>query len=127
MSEAQTPPPEAPPPLVTRAEELLDRLGQRFTETRKRVSASLEQQAQAAQQQNGDGAAPAARAEEIIDRVGHRIGFFGVLAGHQLRKFAARVREEAEDMLAEAQTARQHPAAPTGEPNPAAHPPTEPQ
>jgi hypothetical protein len=105
MSDAQTPPPEKQPSAITRAEELLGRLGQRFTETRKRVSASLEQQAAAAQ----DGTSqPKERAEEIIDRLGHRIGYFSVLAGHQVRKFAARVREEAEDIWAEAQTRHQH-------------------
>jgi hypothetical protein len=126
MSETQTPPPEGQSPLVTRAEELLDRLGRRFAETRKRVSENLERQAQAAHHSTGNGATPTARAEEIVDRVGQRIGYFGVLAGHQLRKFAARVREEAEDMLAEAQTMRQRqpPAEPT---TPPAHEPTEPK
>jgi hypothetical protein len=113
MSEAQTPPPEEQPGLMTRAEELLDRLGQRFTETRKRVSETLEQQARNAQQgQQSDGASTTARAEEMLDKFGHRVGYFGVLASHQLRKFAARVREEAEDMWAEAQTMH-HPTEPT--------------
>lgn len=113
MSEAQTPPPEEQPSAISRAEAMLTRLGQRFTETRKRVSASLEQQA-AAQ----DGATPPKeRAEEIIDTLGHRIGYFSVLAGHQVRKFAARVREEAEDVWAEAQARHNHTTPPEPPPD----------
>lgn len=47
-----------------------------------------------------------ARAEEIVDRVGERIGYFASVAGRRIRWAAARAREEAEDILAEAQHLR---------------------
>ena len=43
----------------------------------------------------------------MLDEWGQRIGRSAVLAGQQLRKMAARAREEAEDILAEAQHIRQ--------------------
>lgn len=54
---------------------------------------------------------PAARAEILVDQWGERVGKFLSGAGYQLRKAAARAREEAEDIWAEAQTIRhnEHP------------------
>ena len=49
---------------------------------------------------------PTARAEVLVDQWGERVGKFLSSAGYQLRKAAARAREEAEDILAEAQTIR---------------------
>ncbi len=48
----------------------------------------------------------AARAEDTVDRAGERIGQLSVLLGHRLRVFAARAREEAEDIWAEARSMR---------------------
>lgn len=47
------------------------------------------------------------RAEELVDRLGQRAGAFASLAGLRIRKLAARAREEAEDVWAEAQSVRQ--------------------
>lgn len=47
------------------------------------------------------------RAEAILDEWGQRIGRSASLTGQRLRKLAARAREEAEDILAEAQHIRQ--------------------
>ncbi|QBD75002.1 hypothetical protein EPA93_02930 [Ktedonosporobacter rubrisoli] len=47
------------------------------------------------------------KAEEIVDRVGQRISLYTALAGWQLQRTLARVREEAEDLWAEAQHIRQ--------------------
>jgi hypothetical protein len=47
-----------------------------------------------------------ARAEETVDRAGERVGHLAVLLGYQLRVFAARAREEAEDIWAEARSMR---------------------
>ena len=47
-----------------------------------------------------------ARAEDVIDQAGERVGQFAVLLGHRLQVFAARAREEAEDIWAEAQSMR---------------------
>ncbi len=50
--------------------------------------------------------AAVARAEELVDRLGERLGRFFGASGHQLRKATARAREEAEDIWAEAQAIR---------------------
>ena len=46
------------------------------------------------------------RAEMLVDQWGERLGKFLSSAGYQLRKAAARAREEAEDIWAEARTIR---------------------
>jgi hypothetical protein len=46
------------------------------------------------------------RAEELADRMGQRLGYVTTLVGLRIRKTAARAREEAEDMWAEAQGIR---------------------
>jgi hypothetical protein len=46
------------------------------------------------------------RAEEMVDQMGERIGHYATLVGHGLLKLAARAREEAEDIWAEAQNIR---------------------
>jgi hypothetical protein len=101
------PPMERPP--VERAEDLLNRLGQRFAQSRAQFSQSLEQRAARA---GGDGAAadtrPATeRAEEILDRAGERVGTLASNAGFSLRRWLARAREEAEDIWVEARTTSQ--------------------
>jgi len=47
-----------------------------------------------------------ARAEELVDVLGQRAGRFAAEAGRNLTRLAARAREEAEDILAEAQHLR---------------------
>ena len=47
-----------------------------------------------------------ARAEELVDRVGESVGHLASLAGWRILKAAAFVREEAEDVWAEAQSVR---------------------
>ncbi len=49
---------------------------------------------------------PTERAEVVVDRLGERVGQWLSVAGYQLRKAAARAREEAEDIWAEAQAIR---------------------
>jgi hypothetical protein len=46
------------------------------------------------------------RAEEWVDRIGARVGEATAFLGHQLLRFGARLREEAEDIWAEAQNLR---------------------
>ncbi len=46
------------------------------------------------------------RAEELADRMGQRLGYVTTHIGLRVRKTAARAREEAEDMWAEAQSLR---------------------
>ncbi len=55
------------------------------------------------------------RAEELVDRVGESVGNLASLAGWRLLKAAAFVREEAEDVWAEAQSARRARSAGHGE------------
>lgn len=50
--------------------------------------------------------------EEAIDRAGYRIGLFAGLTVQRIQSAAARVREEAEDVWAEAQNIR-HENSPT--------------
>jgi len=51
-------------------------------------------------------AAATERAEEMLDRVGQRVGRYASLAGLRLRRMAAVAREEAEDIWAEAESVR---------------------
>jgi hypothetical protein len=46
------------------------------------------------------------RAEEMADRIGERIGHYASVAGLGILRFAARAREEIEDIWAEAQHIR---------------------
>ncbi len=46
------------------------------------------------------------RAEELVDRMGESVGHLASLAGWRILKAAAFVREEAEDLWAEAQSVR---------------------
>ena len=46
------------------------------------------------------------RAEILVDQAGERLGRFLSAAGQEIRKAAARTREEAEDIWAEAQNMR---------------------
>jgi hypothetical protein len=61
---------------------------------------------------HADGAADGAReerlrrAEEMVDRVTERVGHYAGIIGHEILRFAARAREEAEDIWAEAQSLR---------------------
>ncbi len=47
-----------------------------------------------------------ARAENAVDQAGERVGQFAALFGRRFQVFAARAREEAEDIWAEAQSMR---------------------
>jgi hypothetical protein len=51
-------------------------------------------------------ASPKERAEEIVDHLAERIGHYAGLFGHKILWLAARAREEAEDIWAEAQALR---------------------
>jgi hypothetical protein len=54
-----------------------------------------------------EGARPTVeRAEEVVDGLGQRAGQIGSDVGQRLVRLAARAREEAEDILAEAQSMR---------------------
>jgi len=54
-----------------------------------------------------EGARPTTeRAEEVVDRLGQRAGQIGAEVGQHLLRLAARAREEAEDIWAEAQNIR---------------------
>ena len=100
---------------VDRAKGLLDSLGSRLSETKARASekiaglpaATSEAEAQLDAEAKHVAESPAlARAEETMDRFGERLGVFAANVSHRLRKAAALAREEAEDVLAEAQALR---------------------
>jgi hypothetical protein len=46
------------------------------------------------------------RAEELVDRLAERVSHYASVVGHKLAWLAARAREEAEDIWAEAQAIR---------------------
>jgi hypothetical protein len=52
------------------------------------------------------------RAEDLVERLGQRLGHFTALAGFQIQKAPARMREEIEDMWAEAHSIRQQKSPP---------------
>lgn len=58
-------------------------------------------------EERNEGRSPTERAEELLDRAGQTAGFFAANVGWRVARFAARAREEAEDMLAEAQYVRE--------------------
>lgn len=60
------------------------------------------QQAKTASQQDAQ-----QRAEEMVDRLGEQIGHYVSVFGHNVLKWVARAREEAEDIWAEAQALRE--------------------
>ena len=120
MSADQVRKPPMERPHVERAEDLLNRIGQRFTQSRARFSQALEQRAVRASE---NGAAPASRpaterAEDLLDRAGERVGAFASNAGYQLRRWIARTREETEDILAEARNVSQRNNTATGSSDP---------
>jgi hypothetical protein len=58
---------------------------------------------------NGNGAEARSemeRAEEMVDRIAERVSHYTSVWGRKLLRFAARAREEAEDIWAEAQSIR---------------------
>jgi hypothetical protein len=99
----------APESAVDRAEALLSRFGQRVRQAR----AEAEQKEAAAQAAAPDASAlparPASeRADALLDRAGERLGRLASDVSQRVRKSAAFAREEAEDMVAEANHLRQN-------------------
>jgi hypothetical protein len=120
-------------PPVARADELLNNLGRRIgffaglagqriqstavnmrEQTRRmnqHEAAAGEKSSQPPRAQTEESAQPetekaTAKAEELVEGMAQRLGLFAALAGLQIQKTAARVREEAEDLWAEAQNIR---------------------
>jgi tRNA U34 5-carboxymethylaminomethyl modifying enzyme MnmG/GidA len=117
-------------PATVRAEALLDNAGQRIgliaaqtvqriqhAATQMREEADRLDQPEASSQEkpgptNGartdEGGKPTTeRAEVLVDQLGQRISHYAALTSLQIMRATARVREEAEDMWAEAQNIRQ--------------------
>ena len=113
-----------------RAEELFNRVGQRFgyltalaTQRLQRISTSIQEEANRMDEPPSDldnhsnpstseraGEAyqqATAKAEQLVDQWGQRISQYTAVAGLQLRRSVARAREEVEDIWAEAQNIRQ--------------------
>lgn len=90
---------------VQRAEALLDRLGQR---TRQAGEALAQKSSDPVRSQAPEPPARSAqdRAEETVDRLGQQAGALYDAAGLWVRRSAALLREEAEDILADAQALR---------------------
>lgn len=124
---SQTPTEKPGQPATERAEELLDNLGRRIGLFAARAGQRIQNAAVAVREganqtgqphtTSGSQSSPPARAgeksgqtmersEELVDRATQRLSQYAVRAGFQLQKAAARLREEAEDMWAEAQNIR---------------------
>ena len=117
-------------PATARAEELLDNMGRRLGtfaalagQRIQNAAASIREEADQMDQPNTvpaeKSSRPASaraeekgklameRSEEAVDRLAQRLSHYTSLVGHQILKASARMREEAEDMWAEAQNIRQ--------------------
>jgi len=115
MSEATNGTSNGISPLLGRAETLLGALGARLKDARANLAASPVTPAEApfcdvppvtVAQAEAQIRPATERAEETLDQVGERLGVFAAVVSHRVRKAVALAREEAEDILAEAQTLR---------------------
>lgn len=127
---SQTPGEQPAQPATARAEVLLANLGRRLDlfaaqagQRVQNVAASIREEADRMDQPHtasGEKAhAPMAasaeergkiameKAEEVVDRLGQRLGGYLAMAGFQMQRATARLREEGEDIWAEAQHIRQ--------------------
>ncbi len=85
------------------AQSLARQLGDRV----KKTGAELQKDFAPAASSGTEPEQPAAeRAEKALDRAGEQIGLFAAALSHRARRSAALAREEAEDVLAEAQSLR---------------------
>jgi hypothetical protein len=110
---SQTPEGTSKQPATVRAEALLDNVGQRVG----LIAADHMDQPEASSQEKPgppkaarteeSGKPTTERAEELVDQWGKRIGHYTALTSLQVQRATARVREEVEDMWAEAQNIRQ--------------------
>ena len=107
--ESETPTPATNRSPAERAQHLVDQFGQR-------LNAARAQRAARAQATDGQAQRPATeRAEEMLDHLGEQLGRWTAQATTQARRFAARAREEAEDIWAEAQSKSHHETPPPAE------------
>jgi len=102
---------------VERAEEMLGRLGERIGST---VGSATRPIARAGERGTDGSVRPNVdRAEEVVSRLEDTVGAYAIVIGRRLQRLAARAREEAEDIWAEAQHLRaeraRHSAAPDNE------------
>ena len=94
-------------PLIGRAETLLTGLGAKLKDARANLMDAPVTAAEAPFCEAEAQMRPATeRAEETLDQLGERLGVFAAALGLRLRKSVALAREEAEDILAEAQSLR---------------------
>ena len=125
---SQAPSENSDQPATQRAEELLDNVGRRIglfagragqriqsAATSVRDGAGHLAESNPTQGTKSDQSAHAGekggqmmeRSEEMIDQAVTRLSHYAILAGFQIQKATARLREEAEDIWAEAQNIRQ--------------------
>jgi len=124
---SQTPPEKSGQPATARAEAILDNMGRRLglfaaragqriqnaasslrEEANQPTTAPAEKASQSTSERAEEkGAQTMERSEELVDQAVQRLSHFALLAGFQMQKATARLREEAEDIWAEAQNIRQ--------------------
>lgn len=89
---------------VERAEEMLGRLGERIGGTMAGATRPVRSMAESGA--DGDVRPAVVRAEAVVSRLEDTIGAYATVIGRRLQRLAARAREEAEDIWAEAQHVR---------------------
>jgi hypothetical protein len=132
----QTPEEQPAQPATARAEALLGNLGRRFDrftaqagQRMHNAATSIREEADqmdqpatgSGEQAHGprvarteeEGKLAMERAEEFVDRVSHRLGHYLALGTFQAKRTTSRLREEGEDMWAEAQSIRQKKSRPS--------------
>ena len=92
--------------VVDRAQSLLSHFGSRVQSAGAKIQDAATHLPESSAAAVSEAAPATERAEQTLDRAGEQIGVFAVSLSHRLRKAVALVREEAEDMLAEAQSLR---------------------
>lgn len=120
---------EAVPPATERAEQILQQTGQRLGLLAQRVRQQWQQARQAVRQEavrmdvptpartsqpSGENGAPSTptrqatteRAEELVDRLGQRLGQWATVNGRYTKRAVARLREDVEDLWVEAREIR---------------------
>jgi hypothetical protein len=114
----------AAPAATERAEQILNRAGERLGKLVGQAGLRFQQAAQSVREQanrmdepesisarsrsraNGENQPAKARAEELVSRLEQRLGHWAMVNGAQAKMAMARLREDAEDMWAEAQEKR---------------------
>jgi len=100
-------------PAAERAEQIASRVGERLGQLAGRATLRVQQAASALREGPEGSGAPESkqekqtertkRAEDLVDQLGQRVSHWGMMSNVRVQKATARLREDAEDLWAEAQ------------------------